>query len=401
MEPVEAARWQKILRGADENISKQLQMMPDFSSEPTSRKAYRKARSLGHLKYIYGGKIYGTRLKTESHTEHLEAMLQKAEEHMGAEMLGAPEEALAPMEESKKTNKGMSNRLFIERSVRAQLKDKIMKINKDTLKNLVREEVSKISEAEPIPGLDYRHPEELEATEKRDKWWRRKKRKQRRLRKTKPGRSVYRARGWVPKGDWPSKAGARFVQWKGDQKDGVVDDRASFNAFYKEVLKSPEAMKLLRCRDKKCRKWRRGGMDYHWGDQHAQAYAAITNRAVGGTKVTDKEAAEITKGVAPAGKGGAGGGGRTEKTELIRKMEGAQHNIDTARRKKTELAAEMKKIADVTWSKEVMPEKARIYNLMQKKQYILSRKIKNYEKLYKIYTDQIAKLDSPETAAKT
>jgi len=296
MTPEETQRYQAALRKAPSEVSKHLQLVEDFSSESTNREAYRKARGLCHLKYIYKGQLQSTRLTTESHTEHLEALKMCAEERVGPEEIGGPGEPAPmgmggeemPLEESKNISKDEITRLIIEEWTNAYLKDRVMKINKNTLKDLVMEELSKLPEQAPVAGGAAAELPPDPGQKKR----KRKPRKEKVIGKTKSGRRIRRARRWAPikKGKYPHNKFQVYSVTKVVDGKKTGDDKASFDKFYKAVLNNPEARRQLGCRGKgykNCRRSRRGGMDYTWGDKHADAYATLNqgSRVQGKTEI--------------------------------------------------------------------------------------------------------------------
>jgi hypothetical protein len=350
----EIQRLQKMLREVDKKVSMHARTSPDLTGAKKEltglkklededaeneniahrREAYLEARARGHLKYIYHGKYYSTRLKTESRTEHLEDILERAEKYVGPTEigmegggggLGMPEMGLEggemPLEESKHISKDDITRLIIEEWTNVCLENKLMKINRRTLKNLVTEE---ISEAEypgiirPEPTYRRRPPSILKKIKiartlpqgepektstpaqtpaqrgkrERKKSWRQLRADRRmaaaekygclaadRTRMTQLRRAsaaAWRKQG-IKKGQWPHESHGRYTV---KDSDGAADDWATFNKFYKEVRKNKCAYLALGGTEK--------SYDYNWGDQHADAYAELNpeSRLTGKVKVS-------------------------------------------------------------------------------------------------------------------
>lgn len=334
MDAQSVAAIQKKLRSAYANkdfgsdVVKHMQKVEDFSSEKTNREAYIKARTEGHMKYIYHGKINSTRLKTESPEEHIDDMLQRAKKAAGPQEIGMPGEGAEddlggelPMAESKKVTTTQLDKLIMQEVRRVYKKEERMKINFKTLKNLVVEEISKIQEALPVGG--YSDPDRMQTTSGFQpapagqskaimtqafpadyappaKKKRKKRRMSRRARlakkhgcsnrKSRPFRmrranwKRFKAKYRLKRGQWPHGA---FPAFSVKGADGKPDDAASFKAFYDEVRKNKCAFIALGGRKR--------SFDYKFGDQHSDAYSELnpSTRATGKMKISDKTAKEV------------------------------------------------------------------------------------------------------------
>ena len=134
MSPQETQRVMTMLRKEDSEISKHMQKVEDLTGQNSNRDAYREARSSGHMKYIYDGKVYSTQLKTESPTEWIETLTSNAKTKVGPKEIGAPEEPL--MQEAARNNEMKFRKLIIEQLADKLLEEQKMKFNMKTLRKL-------------------------------------------------------------------------------------------------------------------------------------------------------------------------------------------------------------------------------------------------------------------------
>jgi len=133
--PEEVARVQALLRKADPKISKHVQKVEDLTTEfEVWNDAKNAAQARGYKKFIFQGKIYGTRRITDRSDKHVEKMLKKAEKHASGE-----EEMMG---ESRKISREGLRDLIIEELT--LIKDEPMKINIRKLRRLVAEELKQI-----------------------------------------------------------------------------------------------------------------------------------------------------------------------------------------------------------------------------------------------------------------
>ena len=274
MDAQSVASMQKQLRSAFDDkdfgpsVVKHMQKVEDFSSEPTQRDAFRKARSQGHLKFIFNGTIFVTRLKTETRQEHVKDMLERAKSAAGPEVVGMPGDETPPddfggelpMAESKKINIKQLDKLIIEEIKNVQKKGKKSKvILEQTRRQKLRMRLAKKNNCVPPSNPNFRQ---------RRANWRRFKRKYN-----------------LKKGQWPHAA---FPAYSVKGPDNKPDDRASFEKFYAAV-KADKCAYIALGGLRKMRPIGRYPFDFKFGDQHSDAYSQLNpeTRATGGVEIDD------------------------------------------------------------------------------------------------------------------
>ena len=349
-------RIQKKLRNEDDKIVSQLSKIENFTGEAkTNREALRKARIRGNLWYKWSASDIEepepktTKLDTETRDSHVKAMMQRAKKFLEAEEGAGAGEAemggMPPLLESK--------------------------IKKTDLEKIILEEISNL--------LDIKLQE----------------------RKRKPGRMRVR------KNVWPYNEYPRYWQGKAGEEKSRKAHKASFSAFYADVLKNKEAMKSIGCsryqikRGLFCKR-ERGGMDYMFGDQHADAYAVLMKRQQGKVQVSDKEAEEIKQGIKPVSDDTTKGGGETEKTELIRKLENVTKRIEVIKRPDSEMNKNIAELEGIRKAYRMASDNPipipadvqKAINSRAKRAKEDKRRMQNLRAMQKEYADQLRTMDA-------
>lgn len=284
MDAQSVASMQKQLRSAYDNkdygpsVVKHMQKVEDFSSEPTQREAFRKARSMGHLKFLYNGTIFGTRLKTESRQEHVTDMLERAKSAAGPEVIGMPgEEApLAgmpddlggelPMAESKKINIKQLDKFIIQEMKKVKGRG-AKRMLFENWKKALRKRLAKKHKCKPPTEKNFR------------------------MRRANYRR--FKQEYKLKQGQWPP--GDSFSAFAVKDSNGKIDDNASFRKFYAAVQEDKCAYIALGGL-RKMRPIGKYPFDFKFGDQHSDAYSQLNpgTRATGGVEIDDKAATELS-----------------------------------------------------------------------------------------------------------